>query len=416
MKRILVVGGGAAGMAAAIAASSFDTEVNLFERNEKLGKKLFITGKGRCNVTNDCTDEVFFESVIKNSRFLYSSYSRFRAADTMEFFRNAGVSLKVERGNRVFPVSDHSSDIIRALEKEMSRRGIKIHLNTGIASLIAENGEIRGVITDKGDHVLCDRCIIATGGCSYPQTGSRGDGYRFATETGHKVTETIPSLVPMETKEAWVRDLMGLSLRNVSLTIKNGKKELYSGFGEMLFTHFGVSGPLILTASSKVGDKLRKQPLSAFIDLKPALTEEQLDARLLREFRENSNKDFINAVSPLFPGKLVPVMVMLSGISPHKKTNEVTKGERRNFVSLIKHLPFTIVGTRGFSEAIVTRGGVSVRQVDPSTMESKLVKGLYFAGEVLDIDAVTGGFNLQVAWTTGFAAGEAASKGGNPNV
>ncbi len=405
MKKVLVIGGGAAGMMAAVAAAGNGAQVLLLEKNEKLGKKLFITGKGRCNITNAADLEDFFSSVVSNPKFLYSSFCSFTNDQVISFFEELGVQTKVERGGRVFPVSDHSSDVIRALEREMDRLGVEIRLRTEVKELIIENSTVKGVLLSSGKKMYVDAVIAATGGISYPSTGSTGDGYRFAGHCGHKVTELLPSLVPMEVKEWYARELMGLSLRNIEIRVTDGKKKLYQEFGEMLFTHYGVTGPVILSASSIVGKKLKEKELTLHIDLKPALTEEQLDKRVLREFEENHNRQFKNAVDSLFPSKLRPIMVELSGIPEEKKVHEITKEERLHFVRLIKDFTMTLSGLRGYKEAIITKGGVSVKEIDPGTMESKLVKGLYFAGEVLDLDAVTGGYNLQIAWSTGYLAG-----------
>ena len=405
MNKILVVGGGAAGMMAAVTAARNGKKVRLIEKNEKLGKKLFITGKGRCNITNAADIEDLFSAVVSNPKFLYSSFYSMTNDQVIDFFEELGVKTKVERGGRVFPESDHSSDVIRALEQEMKRLGIEIRLRTEAEEILAEDGRVTGVRLSSGKELHADAVIIATGGISYPSTGSTGDGYRFARECGHKVADLSPALVPMEVKEWYARELMGLSLRNVEIRITDGKKKLYEEFGEMLFTHYGVTGPVILSASSIVGKKLREHPLTLHIDLKPALTEEQLDKRMLREFEANHNRQFKNAVDSLFPSKLKPVIVELSGIQEDKKVNEVTKEERLHFVRLIKDFSMTLTGMRGYNEAIITKGGVSVKEIDPGTMESKLVNGLYFAGEVLDLDAVTGGYNLQIAWSTGYLAG-----------
>ena len=405
MNKILVVGGGAAGMMAAVTAARNGKKVLLIEKNEKLGKKLFITGKGRCNITNAADIEDLFSAVVSNPKFLYSSFYSMTNDQVIDFFEELGVKTKVERGGRVFPESDHSSDVIRALEQEMKRLGIEIRLRTEAEEILAEDGRVTGVRLSSGKELHADAVIIATGGISYPSTGSTGDGYRFARECGHKVTDLSPALVPMEVKEWYARELMGLSLRNVEIRITDGKKKLYEEFGEMLFTHYGVTGPVILSASSIVGKKLKEHPLTLHIDLKPALTEEQLDKRMLREFEANHNRQFKNAVDSLFPSKLKPVIVELSGIQEDKKVNEVTKEERLHFVRLIKDFSMTLTGMRGYNEAIITKGGVSVKEIDPGTMESKLVNGLYFAGEVLDLDAVTGGYNLQIAWSTGYLAG-----------
>ena len=410
MSHVIVVGGGAAGMFAAIAAAKNGHQVTLYEKNEKLGKKIFITGKGRCNITNAADMEELFDAVVTNSKFLYSSFYGYTNQNVIDFFEDAGVPVKIERGNRVFPISDHSSDVIRALEREMKKVGVKVCLNTEVKSVEAEKGKFNKVVLKDTTTQTADACIVATGGLSYRSTGSTGDGFRFAENVGHKVTQCFPSLVPMETKEPWICELQGLSLRNVEAKILDGKKELYKDFGEMLFTHFGVSGPLIISASSYVGKKFmdkngQKKELTLEIDLKPALTEEQLDQRVLRDFEENHNRQFKNAITKLFPTKLIPVMLELGGIDPEKKVNSIEKEERKQFVHLIKHFRMTLTGLRDYPEAIITKGGVNVKEIDPGTMESKLVKGLYFAGEVLDLDALTGGFNLQIAWSTGYLAG-----------
>lgn len=391
-------------MFAAIGAAEAGHEVTVLEQNEKLGKKIYITGKGRCNLTNACETQELFESIPRNGKFLYSAiytYDNFRVID---FFEAHGMATKTERGNRVFPVSDHSSDVIATLQKTLRQLGVTVCLQTKAEEILTQKGAVSGVRTKKQIYVA-DAVIIATGGISYPSTGSTGDGYRFARELGHKVEELSPSLVPMTVKEEYCMQMQGLSLRNVSLKIKNDKKVLYEEFGEMLFTHFGVSGPLILSASSVVNDEIRKRELQMEVDLKPALTEEQLDARILRDFGENQNRQFKNAVQKLLPSRMIPVVIELSGIPAEKKINEITKEERRKFIEVMKHFPLTLTGLREFKEAIITRGGVNVKEIDPSTMESKIVRGLYFAGEVLDTDAYTGGFNLQIAWSTGYLAG-----------
>ncbi len=409
MSKVLIIGGGAAGMMAAAFAAKNGNRVEVFEKNEKLGKKLFITGKGRCNITNAADLEDFFPAVTSNPKFLYSAFYSFTNEQVISFFEELGVKTKVERGGRVFPVSDHSSDVIQALKSEMERLGVKINLNAEVKELITEKsstGEtVNGIRLVSGKKISGDAVIVATGGISYPSTGSTGDGYRFARRCGHKVSELSPSLVPMEVKEWYAGELMGLSLRNIEIRITDGKKKLYQEFGEMLFTHYGVTGPVILSASSVVGKKLKDTELTLHIDLKPALTEEQLDKRVLREFETNHNRQFKNAVDSLFPSKLRPVIVELSGIPEEKKVHEITKEERLRFVRLIKDFTMTLTGLRGYNEAIITKGGVSVKEIDPGTMESKLIKGLYFAGEVLDLDAVTGGYNLQIAWSTGYLAG-----------
>ncbi len=418
MKKTIVVGGGAAGMMAAISAADHGSEVLLIEKNEKLGKKVFITGKGRCNVTNAGDMDTLFASVISNPKFLYSAFYTFDNHSMMNFLEEAGCKLKVERGDRVFPVSDHSSDVIAALTKELKKRNVNILLNTTVSELLVrkstqdemDNGQqealIEGVKLLHGKTVMADRVIVATGGISYVTTGSTGDGYEFAKATGHTITDTTPSLVPFSIEESWCKEVMGLALKNVNVQLMDGKKEIFQGFGEMLFTHYGVSGPLILSASSFYTKKKRTN-VKLYIDLKPALSHEQLDKRILREFEETKNKQFKNSINGLFPIKLLPIMIQLSEISPDKKVNEITKEERKHFVDIIKKVPLTIKGIRDYNEAIITKGGVSVKNVNPSTMESKKVKGLFWAGEVLDLDALTGGFNLQIAWSTGYLAGQA---------
>ncbi|MBQ7955380.1 MAG: NAD(P)/FAD-dependent oxidoreductase [Lachnospiraceae bacterium] len=410
MSKVVIVGGGAAGMMAAVSAAQMGHQVILYEKNEKLGKKIYITGKGRCNVTNACDIEKLFQAVNGNSKFLYSAFYGFDNSQVMAFFEENGCPLKIERGERVFPVSDHASDVIFALQRCMKELGVEVNLHTPVTEICLKKNEdgkdkVSGVKLKNKDFVEADSVIIATGGLSYPTTGSTGDGYEFAESTGHLVTDRKPSLVPLVTSEKWCHELMGLSLKNVEVSLYRQGKEIYRDFGEMLFTHFGISGPLILSASAQYVEKAWNEKAEIFIDLKPALDEEQLDKRLLREFEENKNKQFKNAVGGLFPSKLTPVMIMLSGIDPEKKVNEITKKERKDFVNLIKKLPLTVIGCRDYNEAIITKGGVSVKEINPSTMESKKVKGLYFAGEVLDLDAVTGGFNLQIAWSTGSLAG-----------
>ena len=406
MSKVLIAGGGASGMFAACAAAECGHQVTICEKNDRLGRKLFITGKGRCNITNACDMEGLFEAVLSNPKFLYSSFYGFSNQDVIDFFERIGVRTKIERGGRVFPVSDHSSDVIRGLERELKRLGVEIRLNCTVKQILADQEKgFFGFLLEDGTRLLGDAGILATGGLSYPSTGSTGDGLRFAEELGHQVTECLPGLVPMECKESWIKELQGLSLRNVRAVIRGGKKVLYEDFGEMLFTHYGVSGPLMLTASSYVGKMLKKQELLLEIDLKPALSDEQLDHRILRDFEENRNRQFKNSLGKLFPAKLIPVMVELGGIDPEKRVHEVTKEERMGFERLIRRFTLTLTGLRDYREAIITRGGVKTKEIDPGTMESKLVKGLYFAGEILDTDAVTGGFNLQIAWSTGCAAG-----------
>lgn len=418
MGRVLIIGGGAAGMAAAIAAAGCGHEVHVYEKNEKLGKKLFITGKGRCNVTNACDMEELMGHVVTNPRFLYSSFYGFTNRDMMELLERNGCPLKVERGSRVFPVSDKSSDVIGALSGQMRDLGVKVFLYSQVESLVVEEGVCRGIRVLKSpgagrargkdsaaDIVRGDGVIVATGGMSYGATGSTGDGYRFAGDNGHKVTELLPALVPFCVREAAAAALQGLALKNVEAAVFDGKRELYREFGELLFTHFGVSGPVILSASSFVAKVLKKKALTLSIDLKPALDREGLDARILRDFQEFSNKQFKNSLGRLYPAKLIPVMIERSGIPPEKKTNEITRAERQRLGEATKNFTLTLTGLRDFKEAIITQGGVDVKEINPQSMESKLVRNLYFAGEVLDLDGVTGGFNLQIAWSTGWAAG-----------
>lgn len=406
MKNIVIIGGGAAGMMASIAAAGAGHQVHVYEKNEKLGKKIYITGKGRCNVTNACDVEELFQSVIHNPKFLYSSFYTFTNEAMMDLLMESGCPVKVERGNRVFPVSDHSSDVIRALSEQMRKLGVTVHLHEEVDDILTEDGSISGIRLKKaGRTVLADAVVIATGGLSYPTTGSTGDGYRFAERLGHTVTELSPALVPFETEESAVKELQGLSLRNVSVQILKDQKVLYEDFGEMLFTHYGVSGPVLLSASSYVTKQLQQEPLQLSIDLKPALSEEQLDTRILRDFEEFKNKQYKNALVHLLPAKLIPVIVQSSGISPEKQVNEITREERRCMIQAVKHFALTLTGLRDYKEAIITQGGIAVKEVNPQTMESRKVKNLYFAGEVLDLDAVTGGFNLQIAWSTGYLAG-----------
>ena len=417
MKKIAIIGCGAAGMMAALTAANSGSSVTIFEKNGKPGKKIYITGKGRCNVTNACDVTDFFNYVRRNPRFLYSAVYDFDNSAVMDFFENSGCHLKTERGDRVFPVSDHSSDIIKTLFDAVKKAGVEVLFDTNVLSVEASKGAVTAVTYESKDDPIIreefDSVIVCSGGMSYPSTGSTGDGYRFAKELSHSIITPAPSLVPFEIKENWCKDLQGLSLKNVGLTMYENsdkgskkKKPVYDGFGEMLFTHFGISGPLVLTGSCYY-DKEKEYNL--FLDLKPALTEEQLDKRVLRDFEEGLNKNFKNILGGLFPSKLIPVMIKLSGIDPEKKVNEITREERHEFVRLIKNVPMTVQGTRGFNEAIITKGGVNVKEINPSTMESKLVKGLFFAGEVLDVDAETGGFNLQIAWSTGHLAGLCAA-------
>ena len=411
MAKILIIGGGAAGMAAAAFLGEHGHQIHVFEKNEKLGKKLFITGKGRCNLTNSCDEETFFQSVVSNEKFLYSAFHGFSNEDAIAYFEQLGLPLKEERGGRIFPKSDHSSDVIKALEQRMKELDVKIHLNSLVKEILLQETDegqkkVTGVLLENGQEIVGDKVIVATGGMSYQATGSTGDGYEFAKHAGHKVTTLRSALVPMETKEEYIPRMQGLSLKNVRFTVKDGKKVLYQDFGELLFTHFGMSGPLVLTASSYLGKKLEKKELQGTIDLKAALTEEQLDARLLREFETGKNKQFKNVISGMFPSKMFPVILELGKIPPEKKVNEITKAERMEFLRVVKNFPVTITGLRGFREAIITQGGVKTGEINPKTMESKKAQGLYFIGEVLDLDAVTGGFNLQIAWSTARAAAD----------
>ena len=411
MSKVIVIGGGPAGMMAAYAAAESGHAVTLLEQNEKLGKKLFITGKGRCNLTNASDMEQLFANVVSNRKFLYSAFYSYDNEQVISFFESHGMPTKTERGNRVFPVSDHSSDVIAALSAALRGQHVEVLLHTKVKRLLLEKRDEEKRVTgvELADHTKmhADAVIVATGGISYPSTGATGDGYRMAEESGHKMVSPTPALVPMETKEPWVRDLQGLSLRNVRMSVTRGKKKLYEDFGEMLFTHFGVSGPLVLSASGCIPAKAFSQELSMKIDLKPALDTEQLDHRILREFDEMKNKQFKNSLGHLLPAKMIPVMIALSGIDPDTKVNEISREQRQNLSHLFKNMPLTITGLRDFKEAIITKGGVSVKDINPSTMESKLVQGLYFCGEVLDLDALTGGYNLQIAWSTAYAAGNA---------
>jgi len=401
---VIVVGGGAAGMMAAIFAARNGKKVTLIEQNEKLGKKLFITGKGRCNFTNACDIEDLFQNVVTNPKFLYSAFYTFSNQMVMDFFEEIGLPYKIERGNRVFPVSDHSSDVIKVLEKEMKKENVKILLNTKVKSLIIEDGICKGVVLKDKRQMCAGSVIVATGGVSYPRTGACKDGYVFAKEAGHCIVDVQPSLVPFELADTCCKDLMGISLKNVSVTIYADQKKVYSDFGEMLFTHFGVSGPIIIKASTYIHKYLDKD-LRLTIDLKPALDEKQLDERILKDFQIFQNKQLKNSLDKLMLRALVPVVIEKGKLDGDKKVNELTKEERKALGNVIKNLPFSITGLRGWDEAIITKGGVKVKEIDPGTMESKITKGLFFAGEVLDLDAHTGGYNLQIAWSTGYLAG-----------
>lgn len=404
MSKVLVIGGGAAGMMAAYAAGMCGHEVTLLEQNEKLGKKIYITGKGRCNFTNASPLEEIMQAVVSNPKFLYSAFYTFSNDAVMDFFENQGMPYKIERGNRAFPVSDHASDVIRALERAMKEQDVRIRLHTQVRELLIEDDKAAGVLLTDGGKIMADSLILATGGLSYPTTGSTGDGHTMAKNSGHKIVTPRPALVPLTTKEEYILRMQGLSLKNVSLKVKDEKRVIYDAFGEMLFTHFGVSGPLVLSASSVLSRHFPRE-YQAYIDLKPALSEEVLNERLLREFSERPNQHIKAVFQQLLPAKMIPVMIELSQISMDKPVNAITKEERRRLVRLFKAFPFTITGTRGFKEAIITQGGVSVKDIDPATMESKRIKDLYLVGELLDLDALTGGYNLQIAWSTGYLAG-----------
>lgn len=425
MKKIAVIGGGAAGMMAAISAAETGKEVHLYEKNEKLGKKLYITGKGRCNLTNASDMEEIMKNVVTNAKFLYSAFHTMSNDDVIYMLEEAGVQTKVERGNRVFPVSDRASDVISGLTRLLKKTGVHIHLNAEVKEIIIQDIMawdtairdttieekkkkpcVKGLLMADGRKEAFDSVIVATGGCSYPSTGSTGDGYRFAEETGHKVTKLFPALVPLIVKEEFIKDLQGLSLKNIRADFYLGDKRLYSDFGELLFTHFGVSGPVILSASSLLTQRLHKgEELRLVIDLKPALDEAVLDERILKDFQKFKNKDFRNSLNELLPKSMIQTVVMRSGIDEFKKVHAVSREERKNLVHTIKNFTLTVTGTRGFQEAIITQGGVEVKELHPASMESKRTSGLFFAGEVIDTDALTGGYNLQIAWSTGRLAG-----------
>lgn len=402
-QKIVVIGAGAAGLMAAGQAARRGQSVLMIDKNDRPARKVMITGKGRCNVTNDCDNETFLKNIRSNPRFLYSAIAGFSTADTMEFFENLGVRLKTERGNRVFPVSDRAADIVDALSAFAKSAGARYQKGR-VEKILSGAEGVEAVVLADGETIACTDVIVATGGESYPGTGSTGDGYRLARMLGHEVTRIRPSLIPIETEDSFCKEMQGLSLRNVTLTVTKGKKKIFSELGEMLFTHFGVSGPLVLSASSHMDDEIMGEYV-LHIDLKPGLSPEQLDARLLRDFEKYKNKDFLNALGDLLPRKMIPVMVRRSGIEGTSKVHQITRQQRRNLVELVKDFTIIPKAFRPINEAIVTAGGVSVKQVDPKTMESKLCRGLYFAGEVLDLDAYTGGFNLQIAFSTGFAAG-----------
>ena len=407
MKNIVVVGGGAAGMMAAIQSAGAGHSVTLLEKNEKLGKKLFITGKGRCNITNACEISDLFSNVVSNPKFLYSSFYGFSNEDTINFFHSLGLKTKVERGNRVFPMSDKSSDVIKALQKACEQKEVVIRLNTEVRDILFEQGRVTGVWLRNGEKLLADSVILATGGLSYSSTGSDGSGYHMAERAGHTIKETRPGLTGILIKESFTADLQGLTLKNAAAVITKAgtKKKLYEGFGEILFTHYGVSGPLMLSASSLLGDWLKKESLFLHIDMKPALTREQLDKRVQKDFETAENMSVKNAMVHLLPKSMIPVLLERCAIPFDKKVNSLTREERIHIVEKMKDFDLTLTGLRDIEEAIITRGGVKTGEVNPTTMESKLLSGLYFAGEILDVDALTGGFNLQIAWSTGYAAG-----------
>ncbi|MDF2502894.1 NAD(P)/FAD-dependent oxidoreductase [Clostridium sp.] len=402
MKKVIVVGGGPAGIMAAVSAAD-KNKVTLIERNEKLGKKLYITGKGRCNVTNNKDIGDFFDFIPGNPEFLYSSLYTYSNVNTIDFFEEMGVSLKVERGDRLFPKSDKSSDVINALRRALENKNVEVMLNSRISNINIENDTIKSLVTEDGKIIKGDHFIICTGGLSYPQTGSTGDGLNFAKKVGHNITKIKPSLVPIELKESWIKDLQGLSLKNVELLIKNKNKVVYREFGEMLFTHYGISGPIVLKASRVVNEKAN---MLAVINLKPALKSEELDKRIQKDFIKFSNKDFKNSLNDLLPQKLISTIVNLSGIDENKKVNSITKDERKKIVDIIQNFTLNVKGLRDIKEAIVTSGGVDVKEIDPSTMKSKFINNLSFAGEVMDVDAYTGGYNIQIAFSTGYLAGK----------
>ena len=430
MKRnkVIVIGGGAAGMLASIAAAVNGADVTLIERNEKLGKKIYITGKGRCNVTNNCDTDEFFDNIVSNPRFMYAAFNNFSNVSLMELLEGNGLKLKVERGGRVFPESDHSYDVTDTLKRIMRQNDVKVCLNTTLKSIYMDSGKVRGIETTNNEKITADAVIMCTGGLSYQSTGSDGNGHRLLQDLGHTVTETKPALVPLTTKEDFYKDLQGLSLKNVRVNLFNElldpdriravadgaklkKSLIYTGFGEMLFTHFGISGPLILSASSFYSRKAYGKNVTLLTDLKPALNMEQLDKRILRDFDEAKNKNLKNALIGLLPSALIDTVIVQSSLDAHKPVHDITKEERSRLIYTLKGFNMTVTGTRPFTEAIITQGGISVKEINPSTMESRLIPGLYIAGELMDVDALTGGYNLQVAWSSGYLAGMSAAKG-----
>lgn len=393
-------------MIAAGTAASKGKKTMLAEKNEKLGKKLFITGKGRCNITNTAEFDEFVKNIPRNSKFFLSSFNNFSNNDLVLLLESLGLKTKVERGGRVFPVSDKSSDVIKALERYLNKNKVDVKLNSKLLGIRHENGAVKGALLDNGQIIECSSLIICTGGLSYPKTGSTGDGYEIAVKAGHSIIEPKPSLVPLVSTDSFVKELQGLSLKNVSIKVDANGKILYEDFGEMLFTHYGLSGPVILSASFFVSDHLRKKKeIKIIIDLKPALSEEELDKRIIRDFESNINKQFKNSLDHLLPQKLIPVIISLSGINESKEVHQITKLERKSLIKLLKRFNVAVSDTRPIEEAIVTSGGINLKEINPKTMESKLLKGLHFAGEIIDLDAFTGGFNLQIAFSTGYAAG-----------
>ncbi|MCT4507492.1 MAG: NAD(P)/FAD-dependent oxidoreductase [Tepidibacter sp.] len=403
-KKVVVIGGGAAGMIAASIAGKRGLDVILIEKNSIMGKKLLITGKGRCNITNDCDVEELIENVPVNGKFLYSAFYTFTNMDVIDLFNKLGVKTKVERGNRVFPASDKSSDVVEALKKYMKQNNVKI-LKGEVDKVESKDGLAKGVIMKNGKIIECDRVIVATGGASYPQTGSTGDGYKFARQNGHNINKIKPSLVPLETKEKWVKNLQGLTLRNISMKVLNkNNKKVYDDFGELNFNSYGISGPVILSASCYIKD-MDKNDYKVIIDLKPALSNEKLDNRIQRDFNKYSTKTFEESLKDLLPQKMIPTIIELTEIDSEKIVNQISKEERKKLIDTLKNMTLNIKKYRPVKDAIVTSGGVKINEINPSTMESKLIKGLYFAGEVIDVDAYTGGFNLQIAFSTGYLAG-----------
>ena len=423
---IVIIGGGASGMMAGILLGEKGHRVTLVEQNEKLGKKLYITGKGRCNFTNNCTENEFLDAVLSNPRFLYSALGVLSPQDTIDLFKQWGLKTKVERGRRAFPASDRSADVLDMLRRKLKEAHVKVLLDTRCTRISFDESGVNGVYIEKaarkaereaGVHrfeeekfagaketfLTAERVIVATGGISYRSTGATGDGYRFAREAGLKVTETCPSLVPIVCAEEYLRDMQGLSLKNVTLTVKTGKKVLFEEQGELMFTHFGITGPLVLSASGRIGPLIGKKPLTAYIDLKPAVSEEMLDRRFLAVFAENQNRTLENALNGIYPSGMLPVIPRAAGVSPDKRVHDITKADREALIGVTKRFPLTFTALKGFDEAVVTKGGVSVKEIDPRTMEAKRVRGLYFTGEVLDLDALTGGYNLQIAWSTAAA-------------